>query len=133
VSRLVVCFRLASLVPGDWSDVRMLDLRRSIVGLKQETKSVTAKPPSLSPRSHPDLRRSIVGLKQETKSVIAKPPVCHRESAASSILSDTCEKYPGGLPELSRDDAALRALVMSWHLLTPDVRSAIMQLVPRTG
>jgi len=53
-------------------------------------------------------------------------------SAASPILSDTYEKCPLGLPELSRDDAAVRALVMNWHLLTPDVRAAIFQLVSRS-
>jgi hypothetical protein len=49
--------------------------------------------------------------------------------SSACCMSDTCETCALELPELYRDDAALRDLLITRHLLTPDIRATIMQLV----
>jgi hypothetical protein len=48
---------------------------------------------------------------------------------ASSLSRTTCETSCTDLPELCRDDAALREVVANWHRLTPDAGGKILGVV----
>jgi hypothetical protein len=56
-------------------------------------------------------------------------PASHLTQA---LFQTNLRKLPHGPVEGARDDAALRELLMSWHLLKPDIR-AVTQLVQGRG